>query len=302
MFDVQASGAIDKNKVLKTVVFSGGGSRGIAHAGFLRALYEKQAIDWGLRCPRLECVAGCSIGAFTAFCIVIGYSVAEFEDLASTVTFADLTNISPMRIFQQRVALDDSQTLRTFLRKIMSSKIRCDEHECDTVTFQDLFERTKIHFACSATCIEERSLVLFSSSTSPSVCVLDALLASMALPPVFDPVKIDGRWYADGGLVNGLPISFFDSSTTLGIRLVQQQLTMKDIFASKLPIASYLLQISRIGNYQEDFTGYTVVFIDCKKLSAFDTPSEKGRKDLLLSGYDSAVLFLSTFPSFFQVL
>ena len=67
------------------VVFSGGGTKGVAFAGALVQLNTK-GIDWGQRCPPLKRVGGVSIGSFFALLIVLGYSVKEIDDLVSGMT------------------------------------------------------------------------------------------------------------------------------------------------------------------------------------------------------------------------
>lgn len=64
------------------------------------------------------------------------------------------------------------------------------------------FEDLAIEFACVAACIETASAHWFDHGP-----LVPALLASSAVPALFEPVEVDGRHYLDGGLVDSIPLS-----------------------------------------------------------------------------------------------
>ncbi len=51
--------------------------------------------------------------------------------------------------------------------------------------------------------LEARTRAPFGTDAAPSVSLRDAVAASVAVPMVFEPVQLEGRWYADGGLATG---------------------------------------------------------------------------------------------------
>jgi NTE family protein len=51
--------------------------------------------------------------------------------------------------------------------------------------------------------IQSKTRMPFGTEAAPDVSLSDAVRASAAVPFVFEPVKLDGRWYADGGLGSG---------------------------------------------------------------------------------------------------
>ena len=63
-------------------------------------------------------------------------------------------------------------------------------------------ESLPVRFECVAACIEDSSEHWFT--TGP---VVDALLASSAVPGLLPPVEVGGRHYVDGGVVNSIPLS-----------------------------------------------------------------------------------------------
>ena len=67
-----------------------------------------------------------------------------------------------------------------------------------------------MHFGCIAADLSSGDFAIFDAKSSPRVRVVDALLASAALPAVFDPVSIDGRLYMDAGVSNNAPLSLLE--------------------------------------------------------------------------------------------
>ena len=63
-------------------------------------------------------------------------------------------------------------------------------------------ESLPAHFECVAACIEDSSEHWFTSGP-----VVDALLASSAVPGLLPPVEVGGKHYIDGGVVNSIPLS-----------------------------------------------------------------------------------------------
>jgi NTE family protein len=54
--------------------------------------------------------------------------------------------------------------------------------------------------------LEERKRAPFGTDAAPSVTLREAVAASVAVPMVFEPVQLDGKWYADGGLATGTSV------------------------------------------------------------------------------------------------
>jgi NTE family protein len=66
------------------------------------------------------------------------------------------------------------------------------------------------------------------------------IMASGALPPGFPPVKVDGEWYWDGGLVSNTPLQYVLDQPEGGCRLIFQV----DLFVAEGPMPSDLLQVA----------------------------------------------------------
>lgn len=268
----------------KVVVFSGGGTRGIAFAGALEFL-RQSGIDWGLRCPRIHTVAGCSIGAMTALLICLGFSAHEIGHLVLNTPFDHLVSLDPMDILRVltdgSLGLDPGHVLRDWLAKQISRKTTLDSEQAKRLTLGDLATKTGMALVCIATNLESRTPWIFSSHATPTIRVIDAVHASMALPPVFRPVEIDGILCCDGGLMNNFPIDLFDESDVIGLRLQSTPQTLSDIQGLRLPLVGFINYILRIALSFHDDDAWTslpeslretrIIRIACGKVSTFES-------------------------------
>ncbi len=168
------------------LALSGGAARGFAHIGVLRALAAA-----GIR-P--DVITGTSIGAVIAGVYAAGH-LDEFEAWAR--------NLTRRRVFGY---LDFSLAGSGLIggERLFS---RLDAGLGD-VTFEDL----PLRMAAVATELRTNHEIWLTRGR-----LADALRASCALPGIFPPSRIGGRWLMDGALVNPLPIS---AARALGARLV----------------------------------------------------------------------------------
>lgn len=156
------------------IVLSGGGSRGLAHAGVLRALAEEGIFP--------DCVAGTSAGALAGALYASGRSAAD------TLRFFEDTN--PFR--WSRLALRkpggfiDSEKIESALRRWFPD---------------DRFEALERRLFVTATDLLSGRLEIFASGP-----LVRPLLASSSVPFVFTPIEVAGRLFVDGGIINNFPI------------------------------------------------------------------------------------------------
>ncbi len=158
------------------LALGGGVARGWAHIGVLRALLKA-----GIQ-P--DIIAGTSIGAVVGGCYAAGH-LDQIEDFARSLTrrrvfgFLDF-NLSGTGLINGQRLCD-----------------RLDQHMGHR-NIEDLDRR----FTAVATEIGTGHEVWLSRGR-----IVDAVRASYALPGIFKPVKIDGRWLFDGALTNPIPVS-----------------------------------------------------------------------------------------------
>lgn len=105
-------------------------------------------------------------------------------------------------------------SFRDAMNQALSLKLRNDRDPAP-VTFRDFYEAGCQPLKIVATDLTMRRLATFSYGTSPDVAVADAVAASVCLPGIFAPWRIDGSLHYDGGLVSNLPAWAFDAERSI---------------------------------------------------------------------------------------
>jgi len=189
------------------LALSGGGARGLAHVGALRALEE-------MRVP-IDCIAGTTMGSIVCGLYATGMSPDEIEKAIGTVDWDKLfTDRPPRRELAYRRKQDDVADLmdveiglkggRVVLPRglVAGQKIAFVLQAMSLrATGVDDFDRLPIPFRAVATDIGTGTMVVLSRGN-----LADAMRASMSLPGLVAPIVIDGRTLVDGGLVRNLPV------------------------------------------------------------------------------------------------
>ncbi|NNK81610.1 MAG: patatin-like phospholipase family protein [Flavobacteriaceae bacterium] len=161
-----------KNK--KTgIVLSGGGVKAGAHIGVLKALTERKIYP--------EVVSGVSAGA------IVGALYANDVGAEEMLKFFKETPLLKYNFFTlNKPGLFDTDRYREFL------EVHFKENN---------FEALKRALHIVATNLEDGCEAFFNSGK-----LIEPILASAALPPVFSPVKFNNVLYIDGGVMNNFPI------------------------------------------------------------------------------------------------
>jgi NTE family protein len=158
------------------LALGGGSARGWAHIGVLRALNEAGIYP--------DIIAGTSIGAVVGGCYVAG-QLDALQEFALKLTrrrvlgYLDFNFTGTGIIHGQRLCDVLDERMRDFA-----------------------IERLSKRFVAVATEIGTGHEIWLSRGR-----LVDAMRASYALPGIFRPVRIDGRWLFDGALVNPVPVS-----------------------------------------------------------------------------------------------
>jgi len=167
------------------VVFGGGGLKGFAHIGVLRALSER-----GIR-PTL--MAGTSIGSLIAAAYAGGMSIEELEARAIALRQRDLFRIDHLHMITQRMrapALYLGGPLENIIREIVPP-----------CTFEEL----EMPLLVNTVDLERAAQVIWGLRGFRDVPIADAVYASCALPGFFPPRVIKRRTLVDGGVMDNIP-------------------------------------------------------------------------------------------------
>ena len=155
------------------IVLSGGGVRGIAHLGVLKA-----CINYGIKISR---VSGTSAGAIAGAFYAAG--VDPEEGLNIFVKTKLLRFIRPALGSLGLINIENTAS-------ILKEHIK-----------QNRIEDLNIPLTITATNFSEGKLVYFNKGP-----LISAVQASSCIPGIFKPIVIDGHMYVDGGILNNFPV------------------------------------------------------------------------------------------------
>ena len=197
------------------LVLSGGGAKGAAHIGVLKYI-EEMGIP-------IDYIAGTSMGSIVGGMYALGYSSDEILNIISEV---DWDRLISNKVERQKISYERKSESRNQLITIPFS-VGTDQHELQSRSFKNSlptgivsgdnlinlfnslsvgysdpvdFNNLPIPFLCIATNVLNGEKEVLNKGVFSK-----AIRASMAIPILFDPVKIDNVLYADGGLVNNFP-------------------------------------------------------------------------------------------------
>lgn len=190
------------------LVLGGGGARGSAHIGVIRALEE-------MRVP-IDCVVGTSMGSLVGALYATGMSVSQME--------ATISGIDWSALFQDETPREDQPYRRKRDDEIFAlygPKIGVGKNTSLIPT--GLISGQNINFLFESLVSERVQVDHFDELTLPfravaadlltgEAVVMDrgnlalAMRASMSVPAVFDPVTRNGRLLVDGGIADNLPV------------------------------------------------------------------------------------------------
>ncbi|MET0764383.1 MAG: patatin-like phospholipase family protein [Blastococcus sp.] len=166
-------------------VLGGGGMLGAAEVGMLRALFERRIHP--------DLIVGTSVGAINGAFVAADPTPGAvdrlrgvWEELGSTGVFAGSVLDRARTLVRTRTHLHPREPLRDLLAAHLPAR-----------TFAEL----RVPFQCVAASIERAAERWFTDGA-----LIEAVLASCAVPGLLPPVEIDGEHYLDGGLVHSIPV------------------------------------------------------------------------------------------------
>lgn len=161
------------------LVLGGGGARGFAHVGVLRALEERSLEP--------DFIFGCSMGGIIGALAACGLGGARIQEIVEKKLGARA--LAPGKGGSFLGSAGIARVLR--------------EHLCDR------FEELEIPFAVTTVDLHSGELVVLDSGK-----LMPALRATIAIPGILPAYEIDDRALADGGLLNNLPVDLIRKRTT----------------------------------------------------------------------------------------
>jgi NTE family protein len=168
------------------LVLSGGGMKAMAQIGVLRALVEA-----GLAPAE---VVGTSSGALVGALVASGLSYEELVPRLVGLGRGELVALARLSVLVRGLGARSvlkPEPVRSLLSRLLPARS---------------FAALRLPLRVTAVDVDSGELAVFGSGGRTDCPLIDAVLASMALPLYLPPVLIGGRRYADGGLLEVLPL------------------------------------------------------------------------------------------------
>jgi NTE family protein len=175
------------------LVLSGGGMKAAAHIGVLRALEQA-----GIR-PAAVCAV--SAGALVGALVAAGTPYERLVELFCSLRQADMMAVNRAALMVRGVgaaSLVKPEPLRALLGRILPA---------------GGFGALRLPLRIAVTDFDAGELVVFGAAGRTDAPLADVVYASMALPLYLPPADIGGRRYADGGLLQVLPLDLVTSES-----------------------------------------------------------------------------------------
>jgi len=189
------------------VALSGGGALGLAHIGVLKAMEEL-----GIR-PAV--LAGTSAGALIGAFYARGIPVSEIEKLALSID-----RVGTLRLLNPSIprgGLLDMRNIEQLFQMHLGKETRIEDLSIPFIAVTVDFQTGDILY------VNRGNLV-------------DAVLASIAIPGVFKPVDANGTLLVDGGLRDNLPLRVlreYEHDTMIGVNVLKtKELKLEGYFSS----------------------------------------------------------------------
>jgi NTE family protein len=241
------------------LVLSGGGSRGFAHLGVIKALTEA-----GIK-P--DIISGASAGALVGSFICAGYSTEFIADL-----------IQKKGIFGN---------LKLALNKFGIFSLEKVEKLIHEYIPHNSFENLQTKLIVCATDIKRGEPKYFDQNE-----LAKPVLASCAIPGIFSPIKIDGHTYIDGGVINNLPLEPIEDQCEflIGVNVMPVEKTMPVSSVKDIMMKCLLLSIGEQS--AQKLKRFNMV-IEPKGIGKFGGLQLKNATEIFDLGYQSAKAIIS---------
>lgn len=236
------------------LVLSGGGARGLAHIGVLKALEENGITP--------DIITGTSMGGMIGAPYALGYDAKTISDFVMKINpnnFMEGNNLSEFQRFTKVFnVVEQGVKLFTKLGFDSGEKLRQAFKEA---TFNKDFDDLKIPFACTAVDLITGRVVVLNKGK-----IYEAMYATGAIAPFLEPYKKDGMLLMDGGLIDNAPVDVardmgadkvlvidvnplqtlvkknkFKNALDLGLRALN--IAMDTLYLERLAQADFLIQI-----------------------------------------------------------
>ena len=270
------------------IVLEGGGALGLAHIGVLQWFEEH-------RIP-VSYVAGTSMGGLVGGIYATGKSPAEIKEITDGIDWNDVlrgeTPFKDLSFRRKQDAHEVPNSLEFGLRKGLQFPGGFNTGQQVTLILDKValpyselrsFNDLPIPFACVATDLVSGKPHVFRSGP-----LALALRSTMSLPGIFTPVRTDDHIFADGGLLNNIPIDVakeMGADIVIGIHLETQPLSPTEPLSSFAVLGQSISVMIAANELRSMEQADLLVTVPLQKYNALDYGSAAA---IIKAGYDAA--------------
>jgi len=276
------------------VVFSGGGAKGLAHIGTLKALEENNIpIDY---------ITGTSMGAIVGAMYAAGYSPEQIEKIAVSNSFQDWVSgryqsdysfyfqksTPNPSILTAKMAIDTS--LRLSFRPNLVNDIPLNFALLElfsqaSAAAKDNFDNLFVPYRCMASDVFSQKSIMVSKGS-----LAEAVRASMTVPLIYRPIKLDDKFVFDGGIYNNFPADVmqkeFKPDFIIGANVSSK--TFNEYPKDDSRLVNRFLIYMFLSKSDSTLVGENGVYIE-PNLSDFTSTNFLPVADLIKRGYDATM-------------
>ena len=250
------------------IALSGGGTRGLVHVGVLQALEDHKIYP--------DIISGTSAGALIGALYANGYKPKEIMDMSLQNNIRRMLNLHvPSKGFVTQAYL--RKQLVKFLPK-------------------NSFESLKKPLYVAIANLNSGQIEYVHTGE-----LHDVVLASSAVPVLFEPIKIDEHYYVDGGIIKNLPVSILKGKADkiLAVNLVPQMEVESDNLKGISGVAIRVFNLAVLNNIMPELAQADIV-IEPAEIESFSRYRFNNLEDMYKIGYNETMKHMEDIKKAFQ--
>tara|TARA_B100001250_G_scaffold414277_1_gene451676 strand:+ start:429 stop:1280 length:852 start_codon:yes stop_codon:yes gene_type:complete len=263
---------------INTLIFEGGGIKGLCYVGALKEMEENNMIDLK---RHIKYVGGTSAGSIVAALIASNHSTSEMRDILFNTKWEKFKDgfftFNVIRLIK-KFGFYKGEYLEKFVESALYKKLNIKN-----ITFKELFQMTNKHLKIIGTNLSSSQIIYMDHILTPDMPVAKGVQISSCIPVVFKPVKYKNNLFIDGGLLKNLDTRLFSSEpNSNGIAFD----LMDDVIQPDKKLSEYLLSIIQMlvahVNKKEEIPNIACINIDVSFVKPLKFKLEECEKKLLI--------------------
>lgn len=201
----------EEDKGIKEIlVLSGGGSRGVAHLGAMKALELRGYMN------NIKTIVGTSVGALIGSLYIAGFTTDELIYVVENLQTEKFVKIKWDTILS-KYGCDSGLKFVYSYKKLLETK----GYNAD-ITMYDFWLKTGKTLEIMTTQLNPRKNVTISYETYPDMTVVEAVRMSVSIPLIYTPINKNGSFFIDGCIMDAYPMDIHADqiNKVIGICLV----------------------------------------------------------------------------------